>query len=50
MSADHAAKIMATVEQLNVLLDVEQPWTWVVHDPSGTSELRPADGVLVDEV
>ncbi|KXZ43860.1 hypothetical protein GPECTOR_79g139 [Gonium pectorale] len=50
MPPDTAAKIMDTVEQLNVLLDVEKPWTWVVHDPSGTSELKPSDGVLVDEL
>ncbi|GFR43978.1 hypothetical protein Agub_g5122 [Astrephomene gubernaculifera] len=47
---DTATRIMETVEALNVLLDVEKPWTWVVHDPSGTSELKPAEGVLVDEV
>ena len=41
---------MATVEQLNVLLDVEKPWTWVVHDPSGMSEFKPSEGVLVDDV
>ncbi|KAG2485375.1 hypothetical protein HYH03_015866 [Edaphochlamys debaryana] len=50
MPADVAEKIMWTVEQLNILLDVEKPWTWIVHDPSGTSELKPDEGVLVDRV
>lgn len=50
MPPDTAAKIMETVEQLNILLDVEKPWTWIVHDPSGISEFKPADGVLVDEL
>ncbi|GIL88759.1 hypothetical protein Vretimale_17208 [Volvox reticuliferus] len=50
MPPDTAARIMETVEQLNVLLDVETPWTWILHDPSGTSVVKPADGVLVEEL
>lgn len=48
MSEHDAGKIMETVEALNVLLDVEKPWTWVVHDPSGLSEFKPSDGVVVE--
>lgn len=48
LSPDHAGKIMETVEALNVLLDVEKPWTWIVHDPSGMSEFKPMRDVLVE--
>jgi hypothetical protein len=47
MSSEHAQRIMETVTELNKLLDVEQPFTWIVHDPSGTSEFKPDDGVAV---
>jgi hypothetical protein len=48
MSSVHAMRIMETVEELNKLLDVEKPWTWIVHDPSGMSEFKPDDGVTVE--
>jgi hypothetical protein len=48
MCSDHAIRIMETVEELNKLLDVEKPWTWIVHDPSGMSEFKPDDGVQVE--
>ena len=35
-----------TRQALNVLLDVESPWTWVMEDPSGLSELKPDDKVV----
>mmetsp|Transcript_2250 Transcript_2250/g.3414 ORF Transcript_2250/g.3414 Transcript_2250/m.3414 type:complete len:233 (-) Transcript_2250:759-1457(-) len=50
LSLDHAEKIMDTVENLNKLLDVEKPFTWIVHDPSGTSVMKPTTGVLVSEL
>lgn len=45
LSEDDATKIMETVEQLNILLDVERPWTWVIEDPSGLSEMKPCEDV-----
>eukprot|EP00197_Chlamydomonas_leiostraca_P002244 CAMPEP_0202858614 /NCGR_PEP_ID=MMETSP1391-20130828/1068_1 /ASSEMBLY_ACC=CAM_ASM_000867 /TAXON_ID=1034604 /ORGANISM="Chlamydomonas leiostraca, Strain SAG 11-49" /LENGTH=208 /DNA_ID=CAMNT_0049537547 /DNA_START=138 /DNA_END=764 /DNA_ORIENTATION=+ len=46
-SAERAQKIMACVAQLNTLLDVDEPWTWVVHDPSGLSEFGDMSKVEV---
>ena len=40
-------KLMETCMALNALLDVEQPWTWVITDPSGRSQFRPMEGVEV---
>ena len=34
--------------QLNLLLDLQQPWTWVLYDPSGTSSFHHMDKVLVE--
>jgi C4-type Zn-finger protein len=48
LSADHADKIMDTVIALNAFLDVPKPWTWIVHDPSGISEMKPLEGVVVE--
>lgn len=36
----HREKIMECVTQLSALLDLGQPFTWVVHDPSGLSSFR----------
>jgi hypothetical protein len=47
MSSEHAQRIMETVTELNKLLDVEKPFTWIVHDPSGMSEFKPVEGVEV---
>jgi len=49
LSDDHKNKIMDTVIALNIFLDVPKPWTWVLHDPSGTSEFKPMEGVLVEQ-
>lgn len=48
LSEDHKNKIMDTVIALNIFLDVPKPFTWVVHDPSGTSEFHPMDDVTVE--
>ena len=37
-----------TLLQLNLLLDLQQPWTWVLYDPSGTSSFHHMDKVLVE--
>lgn len=42
--AEHHLAILESLEQLERLLDVEEPYTVVVHDPSGLSELKPAEG------
>ena len=43
-------KIVDTITLLNILLDVERPWTFIVHDPSGQSEFKPDDKVVVQEL
>ncbi|KAA8493938.1 Zinc finger protein ZPR1 [Porphyridium purpureum] len=42
--------IRQTVEALEKLLDMDTPWTFVVHDPSGLSEFKPFDGVMIGEL
>lgn len=49
LSEDHKNKIMDTIIVLNVLLDVEKPFTWVVYDPTGQSDFSKMEGVLVEE-
>eukprot|EP00960_Hanusia_phi_P059001 764046-Hanusia_phi.AAC.10 len=45
LSEDHRNKIGATIEELNVLLDVEKPFTIMLHDRTGLSDIQPEDGV-----
>ena len=45
--SDYVAKIAATIDQLNGLLDVDEPFDVVVNDPTGTSLFKPADGVRI---
>jgi hypothetical protein len=33
--------IYGTIHQLNALLDVDVPFTWVIHDPTGTAAFKP---------
>jgi len=40
-------KISTTVAALGDLLDLKEPWTWIVNDPDGMSEIKPNDGVQV---
>merc|ERR1719188_2138770 len=47
ISDDEASKICATIDCLNTLLDVEQPFTFVLVDPQGISELKPMQGTHV---
>merc|ERR1712224_548472 len=42
---DQKMGILWTAEQLGAALDVEEPLTIVIKDPSGLSEFRPMDGV-----
>merc|ERR1711920_802456 len=44
---DEASKICATIDSLNQLLDVEQPFTFVLVDPQGISEMKPMQGTHV---
>mmetsp|Transcript_16083 Transcript_16083/g.32186 ORF Transcript_16083/g.32186 Transcript_16083/m.32186 type:complete len:282 (-) Transcript_16083:313-1158(-) len=45
ISTDHKQKIGETVQSLNALLDVDEPWTFMVHDRTGISEIRPDNDV-----
>lgn len=49
LSEDHKDKISETIHELNVLLDVEKPFTILLHDRTGISEIRPEDGVTTQE-
>ena len=42
-----AERIAETVDQLNQLLDVEEPFELVVEDPTSMSLFKPDDGVVV---
>ena len=44
IAAEEHLAILETVDQLEKRLDVDAPFTIVVHDPSGLTELKPADG------
>eukprot|EP00163_Fabomonas_tropica_P001405 TRINITY_DN11060_c0_g1_i1.p1 TRINITY_DN11060_c0_g1~~TRINITY_DN11060_c0_g1_i1.p1 ORF type:complete len:256 (+),score=71.33 TRINITY_DN11060_c0_g1_i1:177-944(+) len=48
LSDDHKNKIVDTILNLNGMLDVPRPWHFIVHDPSGLSEFKPADGIKVE--
>eukprot|EP00162_Nutomonas_longa_P006960 comp17405_c0_seq1/m.29363 comp17405_c0_seq1/g.29363 ORF comp17405_c0_seq1/g.29363 comp17405_c0_seq1/m.29363 type:complete len:257 (+) comp17405_c0_seq1:21-791(+) len=41
VSEEHKTAIMETVMALNAMLDVEVPWTLVVHDDDGLSQFWP---------
>ena len=52
ISSDQRAKICETIESLNALLDVEKPWTFMLHDRTGlrfqpTSYCRGSDHLFV---
>jgi len=47
LSEADAIKICEAIDNLNVLLDLEQPFTWIINDPQGVSELKPNDGVHI---
>lgn len=47
---DQKAKISECIMQLNALLDMDQPWTWILRDPSGTSSFQNMDRVQVEEL
>ena len=42
--------LYATMQTLNIMLDVEAPFHIVVHDPCGEVGFRPADKVVVDHL
>jgi mediator of RNA polymerase II transcription subunit 31 len=48
MGAEEHTRILETIEQLSALLDVNEPYKVVLHDPSGLSELKPADGAVFE--
>jgi hypothetical protein len=41
-------KILETVEALNEMLDVPEPWDIVMFDPSGVSEISPDSDVSIE--
>eukprot|EP00310_Coccolithus_braarudii_P005941 CAMPEP_0183382406 /NCGR_PEP_ID=MMETSP0164_2-20130417/126929_1 /TAXON_ID=221442 /ORGANISM="Coccolithus pelagicus ssp braarudi, Strain PLY182g" /LENGTH=242 /DNA_ID=CAMNT_0025560027 /DNA_START=35 /DNA_END=763 /DNA_ORIENTATION=- len=49
LSEEYINAVSDTIGQLNELLDVEKPFEFCVHDPTGFSVFKPSDGV-VEEV
>lgn len=45
--SDTVASISETVEKLNAMLDLDEPFTLVVDDPTGASQFKPDDEVEV---
>jgi len=50
LDSEYVARITETCDQLNSLLDVDEPFTFVVDDPTGASLFRPSDGIDVREL
>lgn len=46
----NAAAILETVDALEALLDLPEPFTIIVDDPTGASSFKPDDGVERDEL
>eukprot|EP01125_Pyxidicula_operculata_P022845 TRINITY_DN9619_c0_g1_i1.p1 TRINITY_DN9619_c0_g1~~TRINITY_DN9619_c0_g1_i1.p1 ORF type:complete len:212 (-),score=41.17 TRINITY_DN9619_c0_g1_i1:93-728(-) len=46
MPAERKAAILDTTSKLSECLDVSSPWTWIIHDSSGRSTMKPMDGVI----
>mmetsp|Transcript_110641 Transcript_110641/g.298164 ORF Transcript_110641/g.298164 Transcript_110641/m.298164 type:complete len:363 (-) Transcript_110641:129-1217(-) len=47
ITEDQTEKIVAAMDQLNQLLDIEQPFTFVLSDRTGISEFKPMEGAHV---
>eukprot|EP01134_Creolimax_fragrantissima_P004150 CFRG4150T1 len=47
LGEENRAKIMATVQDLEDLMDVKREWTLIIEDPTSDSEVYPADGVVI---
>eukprot|EP00930_Biecheleria_cincta_P071269 TRINITY_DN58784_c0_g1_i1.p1 TRINITY_DN58784_c0_g1~~TRINITY_DN58784_c0_g1_i1.p1 ORF type:complete len:337 (+),score=62.14 TRINITY_DN58784_c0_g1_i1:81-1091(+) len=45
---DDIEKICEAIDSLNSLLDLAQPFTLVIVDPEGVSQLKPSEGVHVE--
>eukprot|EP00195_Chlamydomonas_chlamydogama_P006353 CAMPEP_0202896696 /NCGR_PEP_ID=MMETSP1392-20130828/5645_1 /ASSEMBLY_ACC=CAM_ASM_000868 /TAXON_ID=225041 /ORGANISM="Chlamydomonas chlamydogama, Strain SAG 11-48b" /LENGTH=226 /DNA_ID=CAMNT_0049582139 /DNA_START=48 /DNA_END=725 /DNA_ORIENTATION=- len=50
MPEEHRAKIMECCTQLHELLDLNTPWTWVLHDPSGLSQFQDTGKVVIEQL
>mmetsp|Transcript_2434 Transcript_2434/g.7785 ORF Transcript_2434/g.7785 Transcript_2434/m.7785 type:complete len:263 (+) Transcript_2434:12-800(+) len=50
LSSAHVAAIAETVDQLNQMLDCEEPFDIVVHDPTGACIFKPWTGVEIKEL
>lgn len=49
ISEERFEGIYQAIHQLNGILDVEQPFTWIVHDPTGTCTFKPhSDRIKVE--
>jgi len=47
LDSEYVARVAETVDALNQLLDVDEPFTFVVDDPTGSSVFKPDNGVEV---
>ena len=49
LSEDHKDKITTVIDELNAALDVEKPFTILIHDRTGISEIRPEDDRVITQ-
>ena len=47
LDSEYVERITDTVDALNQLLDVDEPFTFVVDDPTGSSVIKPSAGVEI---
>ena len=48
--SEAAAGILETIDALEQLLDLNEPWDLVVDDPTGQSQFKPSEGVEMVEM
>ena len=48
--SETAASVLETVDALEQLLDINEPWDLVVDDPTGASQFKPSEGIEVVEM
>jgi len=47
VASDTVSSITETIDKLNAMLDIEEPFTIIVDDPTGVSMFKPSDGVEI---
>jgi len=50
LDSEYVSRVSATCDELNSLLDVDAPFTFVVDDPTGSSIFRPDADIVVQQI